>query len=341
MNFLEFLNNIFRDTKIYKPTTLDNKMSTLATYKHDLGRGLFLEAHSLDPNLRENALQDMVSSKDGTSMFNLENLEKDMQLTGRINSFADLNITASSDSYEIPRPLKAYRDALVTKLTQEGKFNGPIAVVKGAFTTNFTICPGGYFDFMATKLEVKPSELVLGKYLEGKTIEESMPEWEMTNDQRARFFAFAFLMQPNNGKDISLVQRAKGLGIAADCISSSGSTPEFHEDFFKPGFNFTNYLNEHLAREMKEEYGLNKTEFEIGGADLIDDKRTIPHLAIRIKTPLSMDELAEKSAQSEDALKEHPVLYSMPTESVNTFLNRFDMWPSIAFALHHFDKGKK
>ena len=53
---------------------------------------------------------------------------------------------------------------------------------------------GGYFDFMATKLETVPGDLLPEQYTAGKTVEELMPGWRMTNDERARYLGFAFFM---------------------------------------------------------------------------------------------------------------------------------------------------
>lgn len=310
----------------------------LATYRYNLGKDLYLDAYALSPEINASTLKEMVVSKDRTSKFNLKKLEKDMTLTGWLDSFKDLRVKVSTQPYQIPEELKPYRQALEAKLVAGGKFNGSVAIVNGPLQNPLNLCLGGYFDFMATKLEIIPGDLLPDKYPQGKTIKELMPEWGMTNNQRARFLGFAFIMHPNNGKEISLVQRAKGLGIAADCISSSGGTPKFDKRFFESNFNFADYYEQHVAEEMDEEYGLNKKDFLINGIFLIDDISTVPHGALKIITPVTMPELAEKSSRSKDALKEHPILYNMPIESVRTFLNRFDMWPSVSFVLHHLDK---
>ncbi len=170
------------------------------------------------------------------------------------------------------------------------------------------------------------------------TLEQVMPELGITNDQRARYLGFAFMMQPGNGREISLVQRAKGLGIAADCISSSGGTPPFQKEFLTPGFDFPKFYTDEVKKEMGEEYNLEQGEFDIGGVYLIDERKQIPFGAVEITTPATTAELAQRIYGKKDAIKEHPILYGMPIEATESFLNRFEIFPAIRFALGLIDK---
>ena len=313
-------------------------------YQHDLGGGIFLNAYSLDPKIDETALREMVVGKDAGrgSVANLEKLANDFQFVGEINSFGELKVEVSDKPYEVPEQLKPYRMALDEKLKAEGKFNGPVALLNGAFGSSLKLSPGGYFDFMATKLNVVPADLVPDKYPKGKTLKELMPELGITNEQRARYFALAFSMMPSDSEEFGLVQRAKGLGIAAGVMSLSGATPGFKKEFFEKGFNFKEYYEGIITQEMGEEYALNPGEFKLNGAYLIDGESTVPHAAVRIETHLSMKELAEKNYGRADAVSEHPVLYSVNPPGINNLLNRFigAMEPSSAFMMHVVDKNR-
>ncbi|MFC1682212.1 hypothetical protein ACFL0X_01175 [Nanoarchaeota archaeon] len=316
-------------------------MTEPARYIRDLGSGLFLTAYSVDPSISASKLVEIVSGKDRTSKFDLDALSKDVAFKGRIDSFSGLNVSATREQYQVPEQLQAYREALQSKLDSEGKFNGPVAVIKGGLEKDLSLCRGGYYDFMATKLEVVPGNLVPDQYLAGQTVEELMPQWEMSNDQRARYFALAFVMLPSDGREFSFVQRAPGLGIAPDCISTTGSTPGFNEGFFESGFDFARYYEAEITKEMGEEYGLNPDEFRITGANLIDDIRTVPHTAVEITTPLTTQELATRIHGKKEAIAEHPVIYSIKPEAIPIFLERFDVWPSVQFVMSKFHEQRR
>jgi len=305
-------------------------MTSVVSYNHPLEEHI-LSAFAVDPNITEEELAGFVKARDGTSKLDLANLAKDVLPKGRVESLREMTVDVLDESYKVPEQLRAYREALEEKLSAQGKFNGPVAVLDGELGRNIRLRRGGYFDFMATKLEVVPATLVPDRYPSGVSIEQLMKEYGIVNEQRARFIGFAFLMLPQNRQEFQLVQRAKGMGIAADCISSSGSTPPFNDDFFIGGFNFGEYWENHVAQEMEEEYKLGKGEFRIDGAYIIDDKKTVPHLALEIQTTPSTAALAERIHGDKSAISEHPVLYSMPPKAIGTFLRRFDVWPSVAF----------
>ncbi len=323
-------------------------MTRLAHYRYDLGDGLFLDAFAINPSLTPSSLEALVRSKDWTSKFNLEALSRQIIFAGKIASLSEFKLEVSSQHYQVPPALMPYREALEKKLEEdarlikEGKLQGqpkrnnPIPVVMGSLQIPVRVCAGRYFDFMATQLEAIPASLVPGIYAPGKTLEQLMPELRITNEDRARQFGFAYLVQPNNGKEVNFVQRAADLAIAPGCISISGSTPPFDQRFFEPGFNFPEFYKGSIVKHMKDEYGLEQGEFSINELYLVDDKRTIPHIGIRILTPMPMAELAERGSRSAHALKEHPVLYNMPIEAVRTFLDRFEMWPAVSVIMHHF-----
>jgi len=320
-------------------------MTEIPTYHHDLGNGFSLDAYSLSPEIDKDKLREMVVERDAgeRSIADLEKLTSDFQFAGKIDSLGDLKVEAVDKPYEVPEQLKPYRQALDEKLKAEGKFNGPVALLNGVFGTSMRLSQGGYFDFMATKLNVVPADLVSDKYPAGKTLKELMPEFGITNEQRARYFALAFAMTPSNRQEFGLVQRAKGLGIASGVMSLSGATPGFKKEFFKKGFDFRGYYEGIVEQEMEEEYALNPGEFRLGGAYLIDGESTVPHAAIRIETHLSMKELAERNYGRTDAVNEHPILYSVNPRGINNLLNRFigAMEPSSAFMIYITNKNVK
>jgi len=174
---------------------------------------------------------------------------------------------------------------------------------------------------------------LIGHYPTGKTIDGLLPQYGLDANQMARYFAFAFIMLPNNGDEISFVQRAKGLGIAADCMALSGATPPFHEDFLKEGFDFPGYFRKVIEGEMEEEYKLSPDEFRIGTCYLIDDKKSIPFVAIEITTTPSTKEIAERSYGDKEIIKEHPILYATSLSAVPTLIQRFPLLQSSAYVM--------
>jgi len=398
----------------------------VATYQHDLGDGLHLDAYAIDPNLSTTDLRDLVTSKEGRPV-DLDKVGKDTVLVARLDSLRDLRVEPSETPYQIPKQLGPYRGAAHI-VFDKTMFSGPTAIVDSPVQMPLTIRRGGYYDFKATELEAVPGDLLpqllqeypedlfintfkyagneekfkarydprlvdrfkassmgeflikkgfsqqvvnrlkgktVGSLLEqdselfsdvfdieareikalrdaqyapGKTLEQLMPELGLTEADRARYFGFAFVVCPNNGKDVSLVYRGKDLGIAPDCISSAGGTPGFDQRFFEPGFDFAAYYEGHITEEMKEEYELEKDDFKINELHLMDAKRTLPYVAVKITTPIEMPELVERSIRSKDALEEQPVLFNMPYKAINPFLERFDMWPDVAVTLNHMSQ---
>ncbi|MEK6820254.1 MAG: hypothetical protein AABX71_00910 [Nanoarchaeota archaeon] len=180
------------------------------------------------------------------------------------------------------------------------------------------------------------------KYPAGKTLGNIMAEYGLKDEERARYFGFAHFIFPENGEKLQLVHRAKKMIVAPDCISSAGSTPRFSKDFFKPGFNFQQYYEEHIAQEMNEEFKLEKGEFGIKGfyfSHLINTGILNP--AFEITSPLTTKEMVDRIHGDEEAVSEHPVVYGMPVEAVPVLLKRFDVLPDIAFILNRLYKDTK
>jgi len=319
-----------------------------ASYRHDLGKGLYLDSYSIDPNIGESELVKIVSSKDGSADPALELPAPHIYLIDHLSSFGELKVDVVDTLYAVPPVLQPYRAALGVKLDSmtypNGKkkyHNGNIAVVDSPVKMPIRLHKGGYYDFKATQLDAVPGDLLPDVYPASKTLEELMPEYEITNNQRARYLCLAFIMLPNNGKEVSLVQRAKDLGIAADCMAVSGGTPPFREDFLRQGFNFQEFYEDQIAEEMKEEYSLQGDEFNITCMYVLEDERILPHVAVEIVTPLTTRELAQRNYGNKKTIEEHPVLYGMKTEAINTLIARFNQLPSVAYFLHLFDRDKK
>jgi hypothetical protein len=115
------------------------------------------------------------------------------------------------------------------------------------------------------------------------------------------------------------------MAIAPDCIAFSGSTPN---PKFSPTFNFQQYCKEHVTAEIMEEFSLEPTEFQLAGIHLFDDTEQAPFGALEIQTPNTTGNLAERIYGNAQAIKEHPVLYSVPLEGVDSLLKRFAVFPS-------------
>jgi hypothetical protein len=177
-------------------------------------------------------------------------------------------------------------------------------------------------------------------YPVGKTISELLPKYDLDISQMARYLGFAFIMLPSNGQEISLVERAGGLGIAEACMAFSGKTPAFHNDFLSGNFDFKEYFESNVNKAMEKEYKLNPNEFTIGKCYLIDDIRLIPFVAIEIKTDLSTEDLAKRCYGDKDVNKQHSVLYSVNPNAIDSLINRFPIYYSTAYVLNQFHKEK-
>ncbi len=303
-------------------------------YKYDLGGGVYLEAFSVDPALKEEDLADLLSSNGQASQSDAN--DSDVRHVGSVGRFDDLEVRINVvNQYQVPRQLQAYRDAVGRVSDAKGRYNGPVAVIDGPVTIPLHLFQAGYYNFIATKLKAVPHELVPDQYPAGKTIEQLFYEWGIDREERARYLGFAHLLLTDGGKKLSFVQRAKGMAIAPDCISLSGSTPN---PGFTADFNFQDYCKKHIQEEMQEEFNLNGSEFYLDGVHLFDDEKEVPFAALEITTPLPTRTLAERIYGDEQAIKEHPVLYSIPIEGVALLLERFPVFPPVAHVLKHVDK---
>lgn len=142
----------------------------------------------------------------------------------------------------------------------------------------------------------------------------------------------------DNGRELSFVQRAKGLGIAPDCMAIPGGTPPFKEDFLKQDFDFSRFYMGELEEELLKEYGLNPSEFNLEEIYLVDDANTIPAMVTRIKTSLPAKAVTERIYGKERAISEHQILYAVDVKGIGNFLERFSMFLPSAFIVDVFDK---
>ena len=135
------------------------------TYKHHLGGGIYFEAFSVDPNLTEEDLTKLVSSKDGTAQLDSDSING-VRHAGTVEQFDDLEVILNLEkTYFVPKQLQAYRDAVGKKSDAKGRYNGPVAIVDGAVEIPLRLFQGGYYDFIATKLQSIPHELVPEQFL--------------------------------------------------------------------------------------------------------------------------------------------------------------------------------
>ena len=336
-----------------------------ASYHHDLGGELYLDAYAIDPSLTESALMGTIEGNKRTEELDLSVIEENTIFKERVASFDEFDVEVSDRKYKVPEQLQDYRTAVGDRNDAMGWFNGPVAIVDGPVQNPLRVLPGGFYDFVATKLEEVPSKLALeyevlsklprdsvfwrlfpegfservdglaeklrGKYPEKATVEELFKQWGVDNSRRGRYLGIAYLLSTNSGAELSLVQRAKGMAVAADCMSSPGSTP--NPPFDEPGFNFKNYFKGHVADEMREEYKIDAEEFEIGSIYLFDDKRQMPFMAVEVKTPLSTCDLAERIYGNEESIKEHTILYSFSPHAIDRVVDQLDVFPAISHVL--------
>ena len=178
----------------------------------------------------------------------------------------------------------------------------------------------------------------VGKYPEDATVEELFDQGGINNDARGKYFGIAYLLSTDGGKELSLVQRAKGMAIAADCISSPGSTP--NPPFDDTGFDFKSYLRGHITEEMGEEYKMSSGEFEIGNIYLFDDKEQVPFMAVEARTGLSTGDLAKRIYGDAGAIKEHPALFSFSPNAIPIVLDRFEVFPTTAYVMDVYNKNR-
>jgi len=314
-------------------------MIQVPTYRHDLGRGLYIDAFSLDPELTSDKLSEIVCTTDGKGKLVSKKVSSEIRHMAHLDSLFELTfdyLGLLGDLYQVPECLREYRESIQADWDSKGRFNGPVIIVQGELKNPLRVVQGGHYDFAATKLSDEPGKLLPNKYPQGKTVEDILVANGMSIEERARYFGLAHLMWPSNGKEFLLVRRAKGMGIADDVISTPGSTPDLvlnKPGLKKPGFGVKEYWSYHLAQEMKDEFHLLWGDFWLGGLDLYEDDLMTPFGAINIFTELSIAEIARQAYDDPRVLKEHDILYSMTPETIPTFLERFPVYPAVVKAL--------
>jgi len=185
-------------------------------------------------------------------------------------------------------------------------------------------------------------EAMRGKYPEGQTVETIFKENGLSNDERGKYFGLSYIMGPNNGEEVCFVQRAPGMAIAADCISSCGSTPNPRfKEMVVPGYNTQTAININVINEMNEEWGLKPDEIKIGSIDLFDSKREVPYGSVQVVTPLLTSDLVERIYGDKGAISEHPVVYSTSQKGLKQVLERFPTWPSFGESLKVFEQQNR
>ncbi len=318
-------------------------MPEQAVYEHDIGDGQFLSAFSLDPGIDKEGLVKIVTSMDGKASQDAAALSETITRTDYADSLSGLTLEVDENDYHVPAILAAYREAIGRKWDNEGKFNGPVLIATGEIKFPLKVAQGGYYDFAATRLAEVPAKLLPCAYQQGKTVEDILNEEGIDINQRARYFGLAHLIWPSNGEEFLLVQRAKGMGIAADCISSPGSTPDIvlkKPGLKKPGFGVKEYWSYHFAEEMADEYKLKWGDFWVEDTHLFDDKKSIPFGAVNITTNLSVREISQKAYGDARVLKEHNILYKVNPEAFSVFLKKFPVFPAIAHVISLKEKGE-
>lgn len=318
-----------------------------ATYRQDLGNGMHFEAFSLDPEMDDSGLVKIVTGLAEKSRPPQEQVDSVVR-KGSVQWLNNLELEAVRDAkgnvvnYKVPAPLREYREAIGETWSKSGKFNGPVIIVDGEVRNPLRVMQGGYFDFAATRLDAKPADLAPICYEKGKTVENILADAGLGPETRARYFGFAHLMWPSNGKELLLVNRAKGMGIAADCLSTPGSTPDIvlaKPGLKKPGTDVKGYWSWHVGQEMQEEFALKWADFWVEGVTLYDDTKTIPFGAMNLYTEMSAKDIAQgiyraKPSERDRVLTEHNVIFGMPTEAIPSFLERFPVFPGVTKVLN-------
>lgn len=313
-------------------------------YFHDLGNGQLLKSFSVDQNIGLDELVSLVSSMERPKdRFVLDDLEKNMHLVAAFDSLSKLELKVLDGRYEVPHQLLPYREAIEQELLKEGKKNNSVMIVKGDIAVPLTIVMGKYFDFMATKLSDVPAKRLPATYPANKTIGDLLRKYGLRDSDTARYLGFAFILMPSNGKELSFVQRAKGLGIVPGVMALSGMTPLFHDGFYEKGFDFRKYFEKEIARELEEEYRLLPNEFRTGRCYFIYNKGiNHPFVAIEITTTLSIEEIARRAFGEKKVIEEHPILYSIGFPAIGTLIRKFDLGDSAyVMSLVAKEKGYK
>ncbi|MBR9704344.1 hypothetical protein GOV12_02955 [Candidatus Pacearchaeota archaeon] len=313
-------------------------------YRYDLGQGMYVDCFSIDPEIGTHQLEEMLREKDGTGV-DPKTLAPNFKEYGSFQSFNDLKIRFSTDSYMVPSGFDEHRDAIGEHFDNQFKIvdgkkvnkykNGPVGLVDGEVSVPLELFRGGYYDFKATELSCVPSDFS-DNYPHGKTIEDFFNENGLNHTHRARYLGITYLLTTDSGENISTIHRQKGLLVAPDCIATPGSTPPYDIKFSEPDFDFHRFYSDHIAQEMHEEFKLSPNEFEIKGIRLLDEPRFIPYFAVEVNTKLPSTRVVKRIHGNKDAISEHPIAYFANRPSTQEFINRFPVFPGCQFALHRF-----
>ena len=146
--------DFLKDKNVYIQTGSGNGMDN--HYRNDLGNGEYLDAYSINPEMKGDDLKDFVISK-ATGGTNIKRYSKDIKIIEppedkKLWTLEGLNFSAIDKRYKVPEELAAYRAALAINEDIKGNFNGPIGIITGKPGTDITFIGGGFYDWRGTQI---------------------------------------------------------------------------------------------------------------------------------------------------------------------------------------------
>jgi len=73
---------------------------------------------------------------------------------------------------------------------------------------------------------------------------------------------------------------------------------------------------------------------------LFDDKKSVPFMAVEVRTPLFTKDLAGRIYGDEGAIKEHPALYSFSPDAIDSVINQLDVFPPCAYVMDVYNRNR-
>ncbi|MEK6893474.1 MAG: hypothetical protein AABX07_04680 [Nanoarchaeota archaeon] len=242
-----------------------------------------------------------------------------------INQFDELrtqSLHLSPKPYSVPARFKRFAEGFLKAKLSLSTFNGGcvgIAEIQvEGVTTKINGRRVGYFDFMATNLA---QDAYLAQFDNSFGAEETLRGYEIREGRQidlkesnlTNMVGVGFMILNKSSNRLIFAQRRKDLVVEGGTISIPGGTPVWNNNWKPPReIYFPGYLQAHFAEELEEELCLAPEEFKFRRGLWLKDFTRAPDLIVYLETNVPLNEIANRCAQSETALKEHETLYGVP-----------------------------
>ncbi|MEK6837766.1 MAG: hypothetical protein AABX69_03885 [Nanoarchaeota archaeon] len=261
---------------------------------------------------------------------------------GRVDGLEQIIVQALDMPYSTPKLFKKFAEGYLKARLSPTAWNGQgIGLAdyefgeKGGLT--LAARKTGYFDFMWSNLAM---DIHLRQFDPAFGEEETLRDYETQNGKikhprdsvMANRVGIAYMVLLNNGRELLLVKKGKGLAIAGGTLCLPGSTPGWDEDT-------ANAIRNDVAKELSDELTLSQPEYDTGKAWFVRDLangQPAFFVTVNVNPKRNFEDIAEACLASPEARREHTRLYKVPLAGMQRTVEAINALSSLRqYNVHH------